>query len=323
MFHLKRDKKSYFLLTAFAALLMLISFVLPSLLGAAVRVLASALLAVIVVNYHYRLVAAACAVTLAVTLLAGGFVGLLYAGVMYVLLGISVGMGINLKLPLFRLVLLAALAYLTVNVGMLWYTEHQPDSVAMSTLLLQMGEEINQLLAGAYQDLLSAEQLEQLGKLINQMVSVLIVLLPAILIVVSILVAYFTVAITKILLRKNVKNASYLTPFCDVRADKVSAAVFPVLFVLSILPFSPMVSDVLLNLVYVMCWLFYLFGLALINWFMIARGMQKMPRTLFLTAIVLSVFIFTFFPLLVIIGLGVLDGFFDFRKRSGMSDMMV
>ncbi len=318
-----RDGKSYILLTAVLAAVLILSFLLP-LVGGLLQLLAGALLGVTVVKYHYRYVIATSCLMLALLALYGWAAApdavlmvVLANGVPMILFGLSIGIGINLKLSLYKLVLVSAMAYLVSDMALLWAMQLQSGGGnLLGDMILSTTDQAYQMMEQMYGGVLSAEELAQVKDLIGDMASLLVSLVPSMLIVVSLLVAYAGVAFVKWFLGKSGWDMWYLLSFWDIRGDRVLAIAFLVVFLLNMAGISAIVNDLTLNVICVIVALFYVFGLAFLDWWMRERGMRKTPRVLALVAVYLSAFLFALLPVLAVIGIGIADSIFDFRKRS-------
>ncbi len=308
--------KNYTLIIVITILLSLISVLPLGILGLITTALLASVIGYTVTKFHYWFVAFVCVCSTAVTAL---FVWDLAAAVSYVLptllCGLSLGIAHNIKLGNGKTITLVSCIYtlyLVLNISILG-TNSKGQNIIEEALYSSAGIYKNALTT-AYAGQISAAELDEL---MSVMLTTITKFIPGFIIIVCMCIALLYFWIFKKVLKIAKCDISAYKPFSAWRAEKAMSIIFIVITAISLVaPRQDYLSDALANAVMVSCFIFFIFGMSYLN-FLLKRVMKNSAlRKVVLIFITVSSVFTLGLPFIIVLMLGVLDSFVDFRKKS-------
>lgn len=291
---------------------------LGGILGMLTGLLISALLALVLYHEHYGFGAANGILILAIFSIFYGVVPALISGVPLILSALALVLGTRLRLSLYQLLLLCSFLFVADLVLTFKVIGHMSGTdVAFSSIMLDAGRQVREMLAAQYTDPAMEDMLEQV---ISASVDMSIMLAPAMFMIMSAALSYLLVFIFKRLQQRRGVDVTFLTPFDSMQGDKLIVIVY--LFLALLLTAAPegLLFGALANVLLVLSFLFVVLGLSVFDWKMKQRGTQRTTRRLILFGLICFSTMSFLLPVLVLLICGATDCFFDYRRLRAKKD---
>ena len=314
--------KKYALVMITTILLSLFSVFLPGFSGLLVTAILSAVIGYAVTKFHYHFVSLLCVCTITVAAL---FSWDLMVAVSYmlpaVLCGISLGIAYNVKLTEAKTISVISCIYtfyLVANISIMG-TNSKGQNI-IEEALLASSETYQQVLTTAYGNQFPTEEI---NRMVSTMLTMVTKFIPTFIIIACISIAFLHFAVFKQTLKiTNCDTTIYKKPFSAWHADKTLSVVFLIITVISfVAPAQDYLGDVLANAVAVSCFVFFIFGLAYVNFLLMRLMRNSALRRIILVFIAVSSLFAMGLPFIALLTMGVLDGFVDFRRKSTKNNL--
>lgn len=287
-------------------------------LRAAVSVLISALLGVTFYREHYGRGIANSLLLLVIFTLFSGAISALLNGVPIVLLALALALGTRTKLSIYKLLLLCAFLYMAdLVISMELLKQMTEGAVSFSSVMLETGNQLREVLKEQYQEPEMAAALEQA---VTAAVDTCIMLAPAMLMIFSTAFSYILILIYKKMQNRQETDMSFLLPFDRLQGEGLMAALYLVLlFALTAAP-EGLFADAAANVLLFLSFLFVIFGAAVFDYKMKQRGMQKKMRRLLIFVLICFSGVFLMAPVFAFLIAGLSDSFFDHRRLRSKTE---
>ncbi len=283
---------------------------LGGVLGAVIGVLISAVLAAVYHRAHYSLCILSTLFVFGIFTFFYGPLPMLYLAVPLVLVALSLHFGTKLGIGFLPLVSICTVLFLSQFVLGLKILELSQNGITFSSIVMDAGREFQAIFAENFPD---AAMQEQLSEVLESSLYGFIRLAPAVFTVICALLALFQIYVYKRIQQKRKVDMSFLTPFDRLQADKIGSILFLVLMVLPGSMPESLFRDALLNVSMILGFMLLICGVSFFDWKLCQVGMRKFVRRLILVILAFSSSMFVLAPMLLLIGGGLLDSFFDFR----------
>ena len=306
----KNDIKSCFLITITSAVLTLFSMLPIGIFGIIATALLPSVIGYTVTKHHYTFVGLLCAFILLVySLFFKSFITPLSFWLPLTLCGISLGITYNLKLSEFFTIGVITGVYvifLLLNVKL----SGAFNIESLNNTLFSSADAYKATLTEIYGSQLSQADIDIL---IKESMSVVVKFMPFLLIILCGSLALLMLYLFKKVLKLTKSDLSIYKPFSDWHAEKSLSIVFLVIFVISFfLPENRYVSDAIANVLFISLFVFYIFGLSLVD-FLLKR---KLKKSFLRKTILIILVLFSFgLPLFILCLLGIVDGCVNFRDK--------
>lgn len=277
----------------------------------------SIVLGVSATKHHYTFFAAESVLTIVLISLfgsiAGDFEGFAVGfteAVIMILLGTSLGICVNTKKSaLFTVIMCSAVYLASTLIG--FFTGL--DASSFEIILEDTKAVITQIITTQYGN--SKEMMDLANSTMSEMLTLTYKLMPATFVCMSFLSALIlTFVFKKVLVM--IKSEKMIYSLSMMRGDKLAAIVFIIVAIMSFSAQTPMMADVLLNILVILIFAFFLFGVSYINFSMKLRRTNNLYRRLVVGVVIPLVTIMFVFPGLLLAGVGFIDCFKDFRKKA-------
>ncbi len=327
----KKNTIYYLFNTSAMVLFMLIACHVDGLPHFLCSILISVLLGMQVLRYHYGLLFPSISLLLLVPFVAItgtntqqmlGQAGFMYLAIYalnfampMVLMGLTLGFSFKLKVGFHKTVLiLAAISLVSTLIDMKVLGSVFPERVSLEGALSIATEQTLATLSELYKE--QPQLIQMFESTLGMFTRLILILSPAIFTVVSLIFSYICFVVFQWFIKKRGFDTGFWPSFSELRADKVCSVLFLILIGAFFLISDGLASDVIVNVVLILNAVFLLFGLSMIDWKLKMSGTKKLTRCFILIlAPTIGTLIFPFL-LLVIIGIGVLDGLFDYRNKD-------
>ncbi len=278
-------------------------------------VMVSVLLGLQTTKYHYWYLLATSVLILGVSALFFGFPVSLIIAVPYVLIGLALGFSFNLKLSSYKTVVICAVLFLAgMLVQIKFVEEFSATQTDLGELIMASANEIKQIFASVYGA--EGELLSQIDELFNAMAQTLITLTPALFTIMSLALAYGALSLFKACARKDGADVTHFANFDQLRTDKILGILYLALVLLNLFAPAGYFADLSLNVLIILTFVFFVFGLSYLDFRMKIGGVKKGIRRVIVAALCIFPFVLFTLPFMLITGAGVMDSLMDFRKRS-------
>lgn len=314
-------RKSYFINIACIIALSFVYCITGGLVQYAAGILTSALIGVSATKHHYLFVFSECAAAVLVITLYHSFIGGIIgtvagvtAGVILVLLGVGLGLSTNLKMSISGTVLVSSAIYLAnMLIGFGVLGREIPFEMLLAEFKNILTETINMQYAGM------PEITSQADVIIDSLMETAFKFMPSMLICSAVISGLVLTYVYKAILNRNNKNLK-TESFSFLRAERSIGLIF--IFALAALAVTEnaLLSDALLNLVVIMCFVFFVCGLSYIDFSMKSKGKNKTYRTLMIIVVIPLMTMFFALPAVLIAGTGFFDTLINFRKRKEIKE---
>lgn len=314
---MSRNNAKDFLLTM---LLIVIFTLLTALPQPTLTILASALVTALigysVTKFHYGYVTLLSFVVLVINLLfQTNFLSALTVSMPVILCGLTLGIAYNLKLSVLKLICVFTTVYVldvALNIklaSVAFRGENLFESVVSS-----VGQMYRETLVTAYGSALPAAEIDAV---VSQLTSTLLRFTPGFIVISCAGYALLCYYIFKRFLKLKKADTSSFNDFLDWHADRsISIFYFILMFIYFLIPTEKFLSDVLLNMVTIMSFVFFILGLAFLEFKLKTRLKRSGTRKLIVLAVSLSSFLLMGLPFFVLSIVGAFDGFFDYRHKK-------
>lgn len=318
----------YYLLTS--AALVILAFATCFFAGF-VQLLAGILISVLLGSqtskFHYGFVAASASlvflVPLVVSLLSGGAftTALLYAALFMIpviLMGLTLGFAMNLKLSFYKTVLILTVLYLAGTLTSMKVL----DSTGTPAMDIEaiIAQSIDQVMLSLESAASTAPEVKEVfSTIVGTISSMMLTLSPSIFILLSLAVGYVTAIIFKAFQKRRQEDMSFWPEFYMQRADRTSAILFIIIFFLNSVAPEGLFSDATANVIVILSCIFFVHGLSFFSWKLRASGIKPHARKLMLIALIPLCSMMFMMPFFIIMITGVSDGIFDYRTRLTQS----
>lgn len=300
-----------FLTIVFALLATLPAAVLSVLCTAAL----AALLGYVTVRFHYGFVAFHAFLIFAVyALFQQNIFAALMAALPVVLSGLVLGIGYNLKLTAFRVLIVFTSVYVLNAAGSIKLLGLSAGRNILEDVIAAVGQVYKESLTAMYGSQLSSTEI---NSIVSELTSTLLRFSPSFIVISCIFFAVLCYYLFKRVLIIRKCDVTCFSPFSEWRADKfISITYFVLLAIYFVVPSNSFLSDVLLNMATVMTFVFFLLGLSFLEYKFKKTIQKSSMRKVLLVVVAFAAFALMGLPFLVISVIGALDGFIDFRNRK-------
>lgn len=313
--------KNHLLVIAAVIILSLISVLTLGVSGLLATAILASVIGYSVTRFHYYFVTLICACTVAVTAL---FTRNLAEAFSYmlptILCGLSLGIAYNLKISEGKIISLLSCIYtlyfvLTISLS---GTNDNGQNI-IEEAVVTSSDMYQEMIAKMYEGYISAAEISQL---ISSLITIITKFMPAFIIIACISIAILYFNVFKKVLQITKCDTVFYKPFPAWHADKSFSVMFIIISILCFLsPADDYLGDVLANAIVVSCFIFYMFGLAYVNYLFIKFIKKVALRRLIIISIALLSLFTMGVPFIGLVALGVLDGFVDFRNRSAKNNL--
>lgn len=306
--------KIYFLnlfaLLAFSSLFCITNGIINILAG----MLVSVIIGKSVTKYHYWYVGLLCLFSFVIISLFYGILQAFLPSIVLIMLGLTLGISTNIGLSYYFTVMVCSAIYLVETIINLKIIDKvTPNGESYGAILRQAGENAAAILGQQYGQ--SQEILRAIDETIDAMMSLTFTLTPAVFVAVCLASAGVLVMIYKKVQLKSKTDVSHLCPFSMLRGDKVIGFLFLIVISIAMLSSEGLITDLCLNVIVILCFVFFIFGLAYIEYVMKSRGYNILSRRLTVLIAIPLLSLFFIFPVIIVIGIGVSDSLIDLRAR--------
>ena len=313
--------KSYFLNITLILLFSLLYSITGSIVNLISGMMISIFLGYSVTKHHYLFVGLQSALIVFVITMFysfsisefGALSGVI-SGASLVLLGIGLGLSVRTKMQISTTIIMCSAIYL---INMLIGFAVLGESISYAELLTEMKNILAETTQAQYPGVPEMEHM--LSDMLSEMVAYSFKFMPSILVCSA---GMSGVLLTLIFIKIIVKLNQ------DICLESVSslrcARSFGIMFIFTIFATlyinDALILDALLNLLFIMCFIFYVCGVSYIDFLIRHKGKTASFRLLtVLVVIPLITFIFAL-PAVVLVGTGLLDSIIDFRKRRSLKE---
>ncbi len=306
----KNTFKSYALIITSAIILTLVSMLPMGMFGVIITALLASTIGYTITKHHYYFVGLVCTCVFLIYLIfSKDFISSIAVSTPLILCGMTLGITYNLKFSEFvttGVICGIYTIYFLLNIKLLGASGEDlfKNAFALSA------QDYNDVLVALYPEQFTQAELDTL---IADAMSVMMKFMPSFMIIMCGCLALLMLYTFKKILKFTKNDITLYKPFFKWRADKSFTIAFFVIAVISFfLPKQTYVSDALANVLFVSLFVFYIFGLSLID-FLLKR---KFTNSFLRRTILILLVLFTFGTLLFIICLlGAIDGFINIREK--------
>lgn len=157
----------------------------------------------------------------------------------------------------------------------------------------------------------------EINNLVSEFTSALLRLSPSYVVIMCIIFALICLCFFKCILKIKKRDITIFTPFVEWRLNKFMSITYFILLCIYFLVVSDtLVSDIVLNIITIMNFIFFILGFSLLN-FLIKRKIEKnLKRKLIFLGITVISILFMPFSYNIISLFGALDGYFNYRQKK-------
>lgn len=320
--------KYYLMTTTALVALAFITCFFAGLIQLFAGILISVILGSQIVKVHYGFVAASASIVflipLAISIINGALftTALIYAALFMVpviLMGLTLGFAANLKLAFNKTVVLLAVLYLASTLtGMEVLNNTVNPAMNIEAVISQSVDQAMASFESTYESI--PEVKEILNTAIGLVSSMMLKLSPSIFFILSLAVGYVSALIFKSFQMRRHEDMSFWPAFYMQRADKSSAILFLIIFLLNSFIPDGLFSDAIANVLVILCSIFFLYGLTFFSWKLRSSGIKSVTRKLIFIALIPICTMFFMLPFFIILITGLFDGIFDYRRRLTKSE---
>lgn len=302
----KNSFKSYALIITITAILTLISTLPIGIFGVIITALLASTIGYTITKHHYYFVAVVCSCVLFIySAFSGEFIASLTVSLPIILSGIALGIVYNLKSSDF--IATGAITgiytvYLLLNAKIL--------SLDFNEFFSTTAKSYSDVLFSVYENQFTQAEIDTI---IAEMMSVTLKFMPSFIIILCGCLALLELYIFKRVLKLTKSELSSFKPFDAWHADKSFSIVFFALLIISLfLPEKNYFSDAIANVVLVSEFVFYIFGLSLVDYLLILKMKNHILRRIVL--VLLALFSLGA-PRYILCFLGAVDGCINLREK--------
>ena len=308
--------KEYLLTSVFLVLLTLGSLLPFTVLRFLCEALTIALFGYTATKFHYGYVACAGALIVATLLLmAQDLILAVYLALPIVLCGLTLGICKNLsRSPLAALSGMTVIRTLSMTASVKLAGTAENGQNIFEEALLESGEMYKTALSTAYGTTLSETEI---NGIISETISAVTALIPSAMILFSIAISVLCFYLFKRICMMKKEDVSMLLPFSEWRAERGIGILFFLLLLLELfLPENTLIRAALLNVSVVVVFVFYLFGLSMLEHILKKRVEKSFTRKLILIGVSFVAFLMFGLPFFGIAIMGAADAILDLRQRK-------
>ncbi len=306
-----KDMISVMVLTIIFTLLATLSQGLLTILAVSI---VTALLGYATTKFHYVYITGLSVLIIAIYLLFyNSVLSTITSAIPVILCGLTLGISYNLKFSVFKLLCVFTtvyVLYIAINiklVSLAFVGENFFESFVAS-----LGTFYEEALQSFSEAKLSADEI---NAVVSEFTSAILRFSPSFLLILCILIALLSYFVFWCVLRLKKTDTSLFAPFSMWHAEKGISITYFILMILSLFIPSGFLADVLLNMITVMCFVFYVLGISLLLFNLKKKALKKFTINIIMTFVIVLSITMIGLPFLVISFAGAFDGFFDYRRR--------
>lgn len=306
----KNSFKNYALIVIATVVLSLISMLPIGFFGVITTALLVSVIGYTVTKHHYYFVGVVCACVIFIyALFSGDFCLTLVVNLPLILSGITLGIAYNLKLSEFKTTSIIAGIY-TIYTLLNFKFLTQDNKNYFENLLSVSIKNYSDVMASVYPEQFTQAEVQTI---LQDALAVMMKYMPSFTIILCALLALLMLYTFKKVLKLTKSDISFLNSFSDWHADKSFSIFFIIIALISLsLPEKTYFSDALANVVLVSVFVFYIFGLSMVDFLLSRKFKNKFTRRILL---ILLITFSSGIPMLIFCFIGVLDGIVDIREK--------
>lgn len=306
----KNDFKNYALIIIATVIFTLVSMLPAGIFSIIFGALVAALIGYTVTKHHYLFVGVVCACVLFIyAAFSRDFLSAVSFALPLILSGMTLGICYNIKTSEFVSVGIMTgihTLYILLNVKLLG----QNGADYFTDTLSESMKSYSDVLSNLYPDQFTASDIQTM---LSEVMSVMLKFMPSFIVIVCAIIALLMLYFFRKILKITKSDTAYCKPFSDWRADKSFSIVFILIALVSFfLPQRNYLADAVSNVVFVSVFVFYIFGLSLVDFLLSRKIKSKFSRRLIL---LLMITFLSGVPMFILVLIGVLDGITDIRAK--------
>ncbi len=272
--------------------------------------LSSGILGYLMTKYHYGYVITALGCIFFVYLL---FSGNVLSALTVSLCGLTLGISYNLKYPPTKTVCICATVYV-LNVAVNIKLADSTSQNALEEAIAAAGNILKESLATVQEAQIPESEI---NAIISQISATILRCMPSFIVIISICFSLLCFYMFKRICTMKKNDVSFLTPFSKWQADKTVSIIYLVLLLFTrFLPAGTLFGDALQNITLIMTFVFYVFGLSLLE-HLLKRFIKGSVLRKFLLIIISMIAIpFMGVPYFILSIGGAFDSFADYRQKK-------
>ncbi len=283
------------------------------LLGSAVAI---ATLAYITTKYHYAYIIATILSVFVIQFICSANILSAALGLLpFALCGLTFGIAYNIKLAPMKAVALSTGAYtLYIVANLKLYSIANGGSNIFEEALLSAGKMYEEMYAAAVGGQFTGDEIHAL---VTTLTSSVMRYIPSMIVIICMIFALFSFYLFKRICKIRKSDVSNLLSFSDWRSEKSISILYFILFAVSfILKSETLFADALWNVIMIMTFAFFMFGLSFVEYLLKNRIQKSFIRKLILLGIAAISVSFANIPFFVLSILGALDSFVNYRQKK-------
>ncbi len=306
----KNIYKNYALIIIATVIISLIAILPIGILGIVATALLASVIGYTVTKHHYYFVGVVCVCVIAISaLFSGDFYLTLVVNLPLILSGITLGIAYNLKLSEFKTTSIIAGIY-TIYTLLNFKFLTQDNKDYFENLLSDSIKNYSDAVANVYPEQFSQAQIQTI---LGDALAVMMKFMPSFTIIMCALLALLMLYTFKKVLKITKSDISFLSSFSDWHADRSFSIFFLLIALISFfLPERNYFSDALANVVLVSVFVFYIFGLSMVDFLLGRKFKNKFSRRIIL---ILLITFSSGMPMLIFCFIGILDGIINIREK--------
>ena len=306
----KNSFKNYALIIIATVVFALISMLPIGIFGIIASAFLASTIGYTITKHHYYFVGIVCACVISVyALFSGDFYLTLVVNLPLILSGITLGIAYNLKISEFKTTSIIAGIY-TIYTLFNFKFLTQDNKNYLENLLSDSIKNYGDVMAGVYPEQFSQAEIQTI---LGDALAVMMKYMPSFTIIMCALLALLMLYIFRKVLKITKSDISFLNSFSDWHADRLFSIFFLLIaLVCLLLPEKNYFSDALANVVLVSVFVFYIFGLSLVEFLLSRKFKNKFSQRIIL---ILLITFSSGIPMLIFCFIGVLDGIINIREK--------
>lgn len=306
----KNSFKNYALIIITTVVISLIPTLPIGVFGVIATALLASVIGYTVTKHHYYFVGVVCACVIFIyALFSGDFYLTLVVNLPLILSGITLGIAYNLKLSEFKTTSIIAGIY-TIYTLLNFKFLTQGNKDYFENLLYPSVKNYTDIMASVYPEQFTQAEMQIL---LGDALAVLMKFMPSFTIIMCALLALLMLYTFKKVLKITKSDISFLNSFSNWHADRSFSIFFLLIALISLfLPEKNYFSDALANVVFVSVFIFYIFGLSLVDYLLGRKFKNKFTRRILL---ILLIAFSSGMPMLIFCFIGTLDGIINIREK--------
>ena len=278
--------------------------------------LVAAVIGYTVIKHHYSFVSVICLINFVIYLIfSGNILVALFSSIPIILCGLTLGICYNLKFSASRLLTIFTGVFVLNTVFNIKITEiAQKGQNVFNEIIYFAGDIYRETLIGASG---GSVPLSQIDEIVSEVTSLLLRFSPSFIVISCILFSLISYYLFRRLCQIRKVYVSCFAKFSEWKSDKFISVTFLVLTLFSfIAPENSFLSDVILNMVTVMAFVFFIFGLSYIEFKLENKFKKSFVRKFILIVISSLSLIFIGLPFMAISFIGAICGISDLRSKN-------